>query len=176
MTTARNWSVISEIRNYDFLNGTTIWLENGTYNYKLVSINCFRKDSIVIFETKKNCKKTERLCKIYSVCKISRSTKFSEKCIVITIITICSLWIHTFCFWNPERTRFVTFSWPKKSGDKTGFGDESGCDKSENAQYLLHTSKNLSNGDFFTVLRYCFAALTVDKKRICHNIIYIINK
>ena len=36
---------------------TTIWLENRTSNYKLVSIYCFRKDSIVIFETKKSSKK-----------------------------------------------------------------------------------------------------------------------
>ena len=36
-----------------------------------------------------------------------------------------------FVFWNPPRTRFVTFSWQKKSGDESGLGDKSGCDKSE---------------------------------------------
>ena len=32
---------------------------------------------------------------------------------------------------------FVTFLWPK-NGDKSGFGEKSGCDKSEDALYLVH--------------------------------------
>ena len=53
--------------------------------------------------------------------------------------------IFAFVFWNPRLPRFVNFSFPKKSVDKSGFVDKSGVDKSEDALYVIFHDLNDSS-------------------------------